>query len=142
MKKSNVPQDIGLAGRMSEISYAVNKNGRYELVQSYGWDPKTTSLKQAWKVIIEEIEDVIKNVKAGKVSPLAYHMAKNQMNTGLLAKYTRISRWRVKRHLKPEVFNHLDPAILERYAGVFEITPEQLAQVPDSVDFSFFKNWK
>lgn len=142
MKKKEVPQDIGLAGRMCEVSYALNEQGRYELVQSYGWKPKTVTLKQAWNTIITEIEEVAKDVKAGKISPLAYHMTHNQMNTKLLAKYAAISRWRVKRHLKPEIFNRLKPSVLEKYARVFNITPEQLSRIPDSIELSFLKNWK
>ena len=81
MKKEDVPQDIGLAGKMHEVSYAVNEEGRYELVQTYGWETKTVTLKQAWEVIIKEVDEVIKDVKAGKKSPIAYHMSRHQMNT-------------------------------------------------------------
>ena len=35
---------------------------------------------------------------------------------GLIASYVRLPRWRVKRHLKPTVFNRLSPEIL-RLAG-------------------------
>jgi hypothetical protein len=142
MKKKEVPQDVGLAGRMCEVSYALNEQGRYELVQSYGWEPKTVTLKQAWDIIIEEIEEVANDVKAGKISPLAYHMTRNQMSTKLLAKYAAISRWRVKRHLKPEKFSRLKHSVLEKYARVFNITPEQLSRIPDRIELSFLKNWK
>ena len=142
MKKEEVPQDIGLAGRMCEVSYALNEQGRYELVQSYGWKPKTVTLKQAWRVIIAEIESVARDVNAGRKSPLAYHMIRNQMNTKLLAKYTAISRWRVKRHLKPKIYNRLKPSVLEKYARVFNIPPDQLSRIPDSIELSFLNNWK
>jgi len=141
MKKEEVPQDIGLAGRMCEVSYALNEQGRYELVQSYGWKPKTVTLKQAWNIIITEIEAAAKDVKAGKISPLAYHMTRNQMSTKLLAKYAAISRWRVKRHLKPEIFKRLKPSVLEKYARVFNIPPDQLSRIPESIELSFLKNW-
>jgi hypothetical protein len=36
----------------------------------------------------------------------------------------------VKRHLKPRVFRRLNPALVERYARVFNIRPEQLMEVP------------
>jgi len=71
---------------------------------------------------------------AGKLSPLAFHMAKNQMNTGLLAQYAGFSRWQVKRHLKPAVFKRLNPAVLERYSDVFEITIKQLQQFPEKME--------
>jgi len=142
MKKEDVPQDIGLAGRMYEVSYAVNEEGRYELVQTYGWEAKTITLKQAWEVIIKEVEGVIKDVKAGKISPLGFHMTRHQMNIKLLAKYTGLSRWQVKRHLKPEVFKSIKPKVLDKYAMVFGIQPDQVSQIPEHFELSFFKNWK
>jgi len=76
-------------------------------------------------------------IKAGKLSPLAFQMTKNQMSPGLLSQYVAFSRWRVKRHLKPKPFKRLKPAILKQYADVFEITVEQLLTVPDNIDSLF-----
>jgi hypothetical protein len=43
--------------------------------------------------------------------------------------HTGISFWRVKRHLKPKVFNRLNEKDLAKYAEVFKITTEQLKHV-------------
>ena len=72
----------------------------------------------------------MEGIRTGRQSPLAFHMAANQMNISLLAKYVRMNRWRVKRHLKAGVFKRLKPEILKRYADVFEITLEQFLQIP------------
>ncbi|MCF8029404.1 MAG: hypothetical protein K9K39_00740 [Desulfohalobiaceae bacterium] len=142
MRKYEVPQDVGLAGEMCEVNYALNENGEYELVPSYGWEVKTVTLKQAWEEILQSVEDVLEKVKAGRLSPLAYHMVAHQMDEKLLAKYAGLSRWRVKRHLKPRGFRRLKPGILQRYAWVFELGQEELCHVPSSINFSFFANWK
>ncbi len=139
MKKKDVPQDIGMTNGVLEIIYAVNNEGRYELIQSAGWEAKKVTLNQAWDVIIDEITGVIKKVKIGKLSPLAFHMAKNQMNISLLAKYVRMNRLRIKWHLKPEIFKKLKPSILEKYAVIFGISIDELFEVPESVEYDFKK---
>lgn len=139
MRKEDVPQDGGLNDGLSEISYAVNEDGKYVLVPSLGWEPKTVSNDQAWDIIAEEVTDVVAQVRAGKRSPLAYHMAHNLMNVGLLAKYVRLPRWKVRWHLRPSGFRRLSPELLERYADVFEIPAEQLCHVPDIVETEAYK---
>ena len=133
MKKKDVPQDLGTVGdHGKEICYAVNDNGRYELVPSLGWKPKNIANDQAWEIIHSEISDTLQLIHKGKRSPLAYHMVRNQMETRLLAKYVRLSRLKVKRHLKPAVFGRLDHRLLKRYATVFDISVEELLTVPKS----------
>jgi hypothetical protein len=133
MKLNDVPQDRGMiTGQNHEICYAVDEDGRYVLAPSSGWGPKNLANSQAWDLLKEEIEAVLKRVRNGELSPLAFHMANNQMNVGLLAKYARFSRWRVWLHLRPRGFNRLTPAMLERYAEVFEIDVAALKSVPQS----------
>ena len=86
---------------------------------------------QAWMLIEEEISQTVKKIRAGKLSPLAFHMAKNQMNVSLLSKYVGFNRLRVKLHLKPSVFKKLNPSILKRYGRIFDIEVEELVKIPD-----------
>jgi hypothetical protein len=125
MLKKEVPQDIGIAEGMKEIVYAVDENGNYELVPSAGWEPKNIANDQAWYLISTQITEVKKQIKAGLLSPLAYHMVKNQMDEGLLAQYVGMFKWQVKRHLKPVVFNKLKKPVLKKYASLFGVTLEQ-----------------
>ena len=133
MKKDEVPQDVGIAEGQSEVTYAVDENGAYVLVPSKGWDPKNVANYQAWDVIAEQIEAVRKKVRAGELSPLAYHMTKHQMDTRLMASYVGIAAWRARRHLKPKVFAKLEGALLEQYAALFRVSVAQLCD-PASVD--------
>jgi hypothetical protein len=131
MKITDVPQDRGMIDDdRREICYAVGDDGRYVLAESAGWEPKNIANDQAWGLIREQIVATLRKIEAGKLSPLAFHMANHQMTVGLLAKYARINRWRVKRHLKPRVFKRLKPSVLKRYADVFEIDVAQLCKTP------------
>jgi len=136
MKIKDVPQDNGMIGDYGqEVCYAVNENGRYELIHSTGWDPKNMANTKAWDLIFSEVQDVYSKVVQKRLSPLAYHMIKNQMDPGLLSKYVSIAKWRVKRHLKPKVFNGLSHSTLSKYAELFEISVNELKTVPESLNF-------
>ena len=132
MKVKEVPQQPGMItdGRR-EICYAVDEDGAYVLTGSAGWEPKNVANDQAWQVIREQVQDTVRKIRAGKMSPLAFYMVSNQMTPALLAKYVGCSRWRVSRHLKPSVFRKLKPDMLKRYAAVFDVPVEQLGQIPE-----------
>jgi hypothetical protein len=137
MKIKEVPQDRGMiSDDRREICYAVGDDGRYVLAESAGWEVKNIANDQAWGLIKEQVAATLKKIEAGKLSPLAFHMVNHQMTVGLLAKYARINRWRVKRHLKPRVFKKLKPSVLKRYADVFEMDVTQLSETPNSDEIS------
>jgi hypothetical protein len=129
MRKEEVPQDQGIADGLREVAYAVDEQGRYVLVPSAGWEPKNISNYQAWEAIAEQIEAARRQVVARQVSPLAYHMARNQMDAALLGQYMGIMGWRVKRHLKPRIFNKLPRNLLDRYASLLKVTVAQLQDI-------------
>ena len=137
MKKKNVPQQGGLNAGCREINYAVDDNGLYSLESSVGWEAKNIALRQAWEEIVDQLQVVIVEIKAGNKSPLAYHMIKNQMDASLLARYSGVARWRVRRHLKPTVFSRLKDEALTPYTELFSITLEELRFCPDEPDLLF-----
>jgi hypothetical protein len=133
MRKDDVPQDPGLWDeRWHRIHYAVDEQGKYVRVHSAGCESVNITNSLAWESINKRIEEAKENVIAGKSSPLAFYMAVNQMDTRLLSRYVGMSKWRVRRHLKQKVFAGLNPAILKRYAKVFNISVEQLLSPTDS----------
>lgn len=134
MKKEDVPQQGGLNAGCREVNYAVDGDGRYTLEASVGWEAKNIALRQAWEAIVEQLREVLAEINAGKKSSLAYYMVKNQMDPALLAQYSGIARWRVKRHLKPSVFARLSDAALSPYAELFGISVETLRTVPATPD--------
>jgi len=129
MRKEEVPQDHGIADGLKEVAYAVDEDGRYVRVPSAGWEPKNISNYQAWEEIAKEIQSTRRKVENGEASPLAYHMARNLMDVGLLAQYMGIMRWRVKRHLKPRIFKKLGRDLLKRYASLLKVTMEELLDI-------------
>ncbi len=138
MKKSEVPQDVGPKA-VEEIAYALDEAGRYVKVRSIGWEPKNVANEQAWEVIEGELDEQLRRIRAGKRSPLAYHMTKNLMTVGLLASYMGLPRWRVKRHLKPGPFGKLSEDLLARYAALFEISVAQLKEIPGAAESGHYE---
>jgi len=130
MEERDVPQDKGMYGQWHGISYAVDKDGRYILASSAGWEPANLANQQAWEALQEEAAGIADRVRRGELSPLAYHMTLRLMDVKILSRYMGFSRFRVRRHLKARAFGKLDDATLERYAKVFGITREQLQKVP------------
>ncbi len=133
MKKKDVPQHCGLLSGTREVNYAIDADGRYTLEASVGWEAKNIALRQAWEAIVDQLREVMAEIKAGRKSPLSYHMVKNQMDTALLCQYSGVARWRVKRHLKPSVFAKLDSVALIPYANLFGVSVDDLRIVPDEL---------
>ena len=132
MQKDDVPQDEALFDGMSEVCYAVDESGRYVLAESAGWEPANIANLQAWEVIRAEVAAVLARVRAGELSPLAYQMARNQMDAKLLSGYAGLYCWQVRRHMKPRPFGKLNPALLARYAAIFKISVAELCRIPDA----------
>ncbi len=130
MEKKDVPQDKGILGHVRVVCYAIDENGRYVKTQSDGWEPTNIANSVAWEFINEELASIHEKVRKKELSPLAYYMKKNLMDIKLLSQYTGLRVWSVKRHFKPEVFNNLDNKVLQRYASVFNLSVEQLKEVP------------
>lgn len=131
MDKDKVPQDDDnlLEGKFTVVKYALDKNGKYVKVPSVGWEPENVALQQAWEVINEKVEAARKRVLSGEVSPLAYWIEKNMMDEKLVGDYMGFSKWKVKEHLTPKVFETLDEGILKKYAEVFKITVRELTKI-------------
>jgi hypothetical protein len=129
MEKKDVPQDEGILGHVRVVCYAIDENGVYTKSESAGWEPTNIANGIAWEFLDEELAGIREKVKKRELSPLAYHMNKNLMDLKVLSQYIGFARWRVRRHLKPRVFNDLDNQTLQRYAAIFNMTVEQLKEV-------------
>jgi hypothetical protein len=130
MRKTEVPQDAALFDGQKEVCYAVDEAGRYVLAESAGWEPANLANIQAWEAIEAGIEGILARIRAGELSPLAYHMARHQMDARLLAGYAGLFAWQVRRHMKPGPFGRLSPKRLKRYADIFRIAPGALSEIP------------
>lgn len=131
MKIDEVPQDKGflIEGKISDLTYAVDENGKYTSLQSLGWKPKNEALSLAWDVVYENTEQTRQKVLEGILSPVAFYMQLNIMDPAILSGYTGISKWRIRRHMKMNRFKKLNSEIIEKYARVFRISPEELTDI-------------
>lgn len=128
MKKNEVPQDKSSiqSTNMRELCYATDENGNYTTELSSGWEPKTIALSNAIDDIKERTEEARQKVVSGEVSPVVYFMELSKMDVSILAGYTGIWQWRIKRHFKPKVFAGLSNKVLQKYAEAFLITIDEL----------------
>lgn len=130
MKVGDVPQEDSILEGHRRACYAVDDSGSYTVVASRGWEVEKIVNGVAVADLREELEQVRLRVVAGTASPLEYHMQRCQMTPAMLAANTHLWGWRVRRHLKPDVFTTLKPELLARYAEALRLTVEQLKQVP------------
>lgn len=130
MKKQDIPQDDKILDGKRVACYVLEEDGKYVIGRSTGWDAVNVANIQAWEHIYERINKVTKDIADGKKSVLAFYMEKDQMDVTLMAKYVKLPKWRVRRHLKPSVFGNLKTDLLERYASVFRISVDELLQPP------------
>ena len=135
MKIQDVPQDPGacLAGH-EKLNYAVDAEGKYVGVPTIGWEVETAVTQVSTQITVEQITRAWEDARAGRTSPLGYHMAVVQMDAGQLANEVGLWAWQVRRHCKPAVFAGLSDAMLSRYADAMGIAVATLRQVPDAPD--------
>jgi hypothetical protein len=128
MKAPDQSPCIEITDGQKIVSYSMNSDGKYEMVRDYVCQPVDIFNRQAWREIEKRIDRSRRRVLAGKVSCLHYYMTANQMDAGLLAKYTGQSRLRVLLHLLPFVFRRLDAKTIKIYAELFKILSEDLVR--------------
>jgi len=135
MKKEDVPQDISPLGKITnEVCYAIDHSGKYTAELSKGWKVKIMALDAAWQDIEGRKATAREKVLRGEASPLLFFMERELMDTGILAGYTGFWKWQVKRHLKPGVFKKLHDRKLKRYAGVFNVSVDDLKKMIEHGD--------
>jgi hypothetical protein len=121
VKVNEVPQDDAnlFEGKTRDVQYAIGEDGKYTTVKSVGWEPKNEAMLQAWDIEKKKIAKAKKLVIEGVKSPLYFHMLRCLMHTQLVASYTGFSRFKVKRHFKPQIFKKLTNDTLDKYVYAF-----------------------
>jgi hypothetical protein len=130
MREREVPQEgnRSLAGHRKAV-YAVADDGKLRLVLSRGWEVEEIVTRQAVENLEQRAEEARSRVLAGESSPLEYHMYRARMDVELLSQTTGLWRWRVRRHLRPAVFQRLPLALKARYAEALGVAVEVLGKV-------------
>jgi len=133
MKETDVPQDpSSMLGGFKKACYAVSKEGKYEVVESSGWDVETVVNSLANEDRFKELEDIKDEVLHGEASLLKYHMKNRQMDITLLSQNSGVFKWRIRRHLKKKNFMKLDRKILLKYADALGLSLEELTSLPEN----------
>lgn len=133
MDVDQVPQDDSILEGRLRACYAQDAQGRYVIAPSRGWSVEAIANAQAVGDVQARISAALAEVRAGRASPLSYHMARCHMDVGLLAASSGIWSWRLRRHLVPRVFERLPERLLQRYADALGMTIAALKRV-DAAD--------
>jgi len=131
MKKDEVPQDQGYLDGLQRANYALGEDGKYVVVASPGWEAERAATEMALLELDRFLRSAWEDVRAGRRSPLAYHMARKQLTVGLVAQGVGLLRLRVLWHLRPRGFSWMSPAVAQRYATFLQLSLEELSRVPD-----------
>lgn len=132
MKTDQVPQDNSSTySGHKKVIYAVDEQGDYKEVQSSGWDVEAFATQMAVDDLNEQTQEAFEQVKAGQLSPLAYHMLKARLDVPALKQMSGFWEWQINRHMKPKVFAKLSTKKLEIYSQLLGVSVEQLKQLPE-----------
>lgn len=130
MKTHEVPQEESMLEGHQRACYAIDEHGRYVVVGSIGWQVEKVVNAQANDEVRAGIVAALHRARAGTASPLAYHMARRQMDVAMLADYSGFSRLRIRWHLRPGVYARLPERILRRYAEALNLDIDTLRRLP------------
>lgn len=132
MLEHEVPQEGNqtLAGHRKAV-YARGADGKVRIVPSAGWEVEEIVTRQAVDDLNRLAADARQRFRQGLASSLEYHMHRQRMDVLLLAQSTGLWQWRIRRHLRPEIFAKLSPALLARYAEALGVTVDVLQGVDE-----------
>ena len=128
MKNEQNDREESVTDGLHTVSYVADAQGEQELISGSVWQPVNIVNRQAWEEIEKHVAASKENIAQGRMSCLYYYMIANQMDIGLLAKYTGQARCLVRLHLVPFIFRQLGRKTLDKYAKVFLVSPEDLIQ--------------
>ena len=134
MKVEYVPQDLKFTEGtpVRHPIYAVDSEGKYQMVNSVGWEAKNEAIQWQLDAVQEECDEVLERIKKGESTLLEYYAVKNLMTVELLAHYADIPKRKVRKHMSdPEAFASLDEKTLSAYAEALRMTIEELKTFPE-----------
>ena len=135
MKIKEVPQDNikTFKGFGTKAMYAVDENGQYATIPTSGWEVEEVVLRDVVDDFAKLAEEAKSRVIKGNTSPIEYYMNKYFMDLPALAAGMSLTKWRVKRHFNPKVFNKLNNDMLQKYADFFNLDVEELKNFKERI---------
>ena len=132
MESRAVPQDkVSTHNSTRKAIYATGQGGAYEIVPSSGWEVEAEATLQAVDELARLAAAAYKKVAAGTAAPLYFHMYNCRMDFAVLAQASGIAKWRLKRHMRPDVFAKLAPKTVACYADALGLKVEELYRLPE-----------
>ncbi len=101
------------------------------MVPSTGWEVESAANAVALRAVDADIARAWREVREGRKSPLAYHLARAMISPATLGEAVGVWRFRVAWHLRPAAFSRLSPELRARYAEALGLTVEELTTVPE-----------
>jgi hypothetical protein len=131
MDLDSVPQEgnATLGGHRKAV-YARDASGRIVIAPSKGWEAEEIVTSNAVETLHAQAVDARQRVLAGSASTLEFWMYERRMDVPLLSQTSGFWQWRVKRHLRPEIFATLPDKHLQRYAEALGLTIAELRKLP------------
>lgn len=110
--------------------YARDAQGRIVIAASRGWEAEEIVTRHAVEALEAQAEEARRRAASGAASTLEFWMYQRRMDPALLSQASGVWRWRVRRHLRPEVFARLPATVLARYAEALGLSIQQLRSLP------------
>lgn len=130
MDVSEVPQDdSAVFNGERKVLYATSHSG-YQAAKSTGWETEEFATTQAVLELERQTASAYLAVQTGKKSPLYFHMFNMRFDEPGLAMAAGMWQWQLRRHFRPEIFARLPEKTLEKYAQAFQISIEDVKQLP------------
>jgi hypothetical protein len=131
MKAEELPQTPNpLFENQRKAVYAVNNAGEYVIVKTGGTEVDFSATLDAGEWFAEQANAAYQRVQRGESSPLEYWMYQQRMDVPTLAQATGLWQWRIRRHLRPTIFQTLSDRVLQRHAEALGISTDNLRQLP------------
>ena len=112
-----------------ELFYSFDKESGFKREVGFQYSANQEIIRQSWDAAEERLTEVRQRVRAGLVSPVAYHMERCLMEIPMLADYMEMPKWRIRLHLRPSFYKRLSEKVQNRYASVFGIAPSELNNI-------------
>jgi hypothetical protein len=131
MDLDSVPQEgnATLGGHRKAV-YARDASGRIVIAPSKGWEAEEIVTTNAVDTLHAQAEEARQRVQAGTAAPLEFWMYERRMDVPLLSQTSGYWQWRVKRHLRPDIFATLTDRHLQRYADALGLTVAEIRKLP------------
>ena len=114
-------KDLYIENKMQEmILFAEKDDETYDAIKSGSY--VVEHFLSDFYLKKENLEKALREeLKKGIISPVFYYMLLQDMGPGDLAKRVGISKRKLRKHFRPDIFAKLGDAMLQKYAIVFGV---------------------